>query len=217
MKFYIITIFILCFTCVVSAQTTDIQRGFKINPIDSTLQVELNVSFKLSPIKGLTNKNINYTLNYKSFPEFNKKKYSVDMTKKSTLVDKEWVIKQRFNEDRSDLGQFAKDYYLGDLKTRFKTVIIRCRDHEYVDGDRIKLMVNDAVIHPNLTLYGDFYSIDIDLKDGFNTINFIALNEGESSPNTAQVQVLDPDGNILTSNRWLIRTGYKASLVIIKE
>ena len=139
------------------------------------------------------------------------------MTKKSTLVDKEWIIKQRFNEDRSDLGQFAKDYYLGDLKTRFKTVIIRCRDHEYVDGDRIKLMVNDAVIHPNLTLYGDFYSIDIDLKDGFNTINFIALNEGESSPNTAQVQVLDPDGNILTSNRWLIRTGYKASLVIIKE
>jgi len=217
MKFYIITIFILCFTCVVSAQTTDIQRGFKINPIDSTLQVELNVSFKLSPIKGLTNKNINYTLNYKSIPEFNKKKYSVDMTKKSTLVDKEWIIKQRFNEDRSDLGQFAKDYYLGDLKTRFKTVIIRCRDHEYVDGDRIKLMVNDAVIHPNLTLYGDFYSIDIDLKDGFNTINFIALNEGESSPNTAQVQVLDPDGNILTSNRWLIRTGYKASLVIIKE
>ena len=217
MKFYIITIFILCFTCVVSAQTTDIQRGFKINPIDSTLQVELNVSFKLSPIKGLTNKNINYTLNYKSIPEFNKKKYSVDMTKKSTLVDKEWIIKQRFNEDRSDLGQFAKDYYLGDLKTRFKTVIIRCRDHEYVDGDRIKLMVNDAVIHPNLTLYGDFYSIDIDLKDGFNTINFIALNEGESSPNTAQVQVLDPDDNILTSNRWLIRTGYKASLVIIKE
>jgi len=217
MKFYIITIFILCFTCVVSAQTTDIQRGFKINPIDSTLQVELNVSFKLSPIKGLTNKNINYTLNYKSIPEFNKKKYSVDMTKKSTLVDKEWIIKQRFNEDRSDLGQFAKDYYLGDLKTRFKTVIIRCRDHEYVDGDRIKLMVNDAIIHPNLTLYGDFYSIDIDLKDGFNTINFIALNEGESSPNTAQVQVLDPDGNILTSNRWLIRTGYKASLVIIKE
>lgn len=78
-------------------------------------------------------------------------------------------------------------------------------------------MVNDVVIHPNLVLYGDFYSIDIDLKDGFNTINFIALNEGESSPNTAQVQVLDPDGNILASNRWLIRTGYKASLVIIKE
>jgi len=217
MKFYTTVLFVLCFMCASMAQVNDIQKGFEISPIDSTMKVELKVGFKFSPIKGLTNKAINYTLNYKSLPEFNKKKYSVDMTKKSSLVDKEWVIKQRFNEDRSNLGQFAKDYYLGDLKTRFRTVIIRCRDHEYVDGDKIKLMVNDAVIHPNLVLMGDFYSIDIDLKDGFNTINFIALNEGESSPNTAQVQVLDPDGNILTSNRWLIRTGFKASLVIIKE
>jgi len=217
MKFYTTTIFVLYFTCAAIAQVNDIQKGFKINPVDSTMQVELKVGFKISPVKGLTNKNINYTLNFKSLTEFNKKKYSVDMTKKSSLVDKEWVIKQRFSEDKSNLGQFAKDYYLGDLKTRFNTVIIRCRDHEYVDGDKIKIMVNDAIIHPNLTLYGDFYSIDIDLKEGFNTINFIALNEGESSPNTAQVEVLGPDGNILTSNRWLIRTGYKASLVIIKE
>ncbi|TJY35922.1 hypothetical protein [Pontimicrobium aquaticum] len=199
------------------AQVNDYQRGFTINPVDSTTQVDLKLSFKLSPIKGLTNKNVRYTLNYNSLPELNKKKYTVDMTRKSTLTDKEWVITQRFNEDRSNLDQFAKDYYLGDLKTRSRTVIIRCRDHEYVDGDKIKLMVNNAVVHPNLVLRGDFYSIDIDLKDGFNTINFIALNEGESSPNTAQVQVLDPDGNILASNRWLIRTGYKASLVIIKE
>ena len=199
------------------AQVNDSQKGIKIDPVDSTMQVDLKLSFKLSPVKGLTNKNIRYTLSYKSLPESKKKKYTVDMTKKSSLVDKEWTIKQRFSEDRQDLSEFEKDYYLGDLRTTSKTIVIKCRDHEYVDGDRIKLTVNDVVIHPNIRLYGDFYTIDVDLKEGYNTINFIALNEGESSPNTAQLMVLDPDGNTLASNRWLIRTGYKATLVIIKD
>jgi len=91
------------------------------------------------------------------------------------------------------------------------------RDHEYVDGDRVKLMLNNVVIHPNITLRGDFFVIDIDLQEGFNTINFIALNEGLSSPNTAQLKVFDADGNQIASNKWLITTGYKASLIILKE
>ena len=217
MNFFTTSIFLLCFVSVTMAQVNDSQKGFKIDPVDSTMQVDLKISFKLSPVKGLTNKNIRYTLNYKPLPESNKEKHTVDMTKKSSLVDKQWTIKQRFSEDRKDLGEFEKDYYLGDLRTTSKTVVIKCRDHEYVDGDRIKLTVNDVVIHPNIRLYGDFYTIDVDLKEGYNTINFIALNEGESSPNTAQLMVLDPDGNTLASNRWLIRTGYKATLVIIKE
>lgn len=217
MKFIITFVVFMCCIAMTMAQVNDSQTGFKINPVDSTMKVDMKLSFKLSPIKGLTNKNIKYTLNYKSVQEISKKKYMVDMTAKSSLVDKEWKIKQRFGEDSKNLGQFAKDYYLGDLKTTSKTIVIKCRDHEYVDGDRIKLMVNEVVIHPNIRLYGNFYTIDVDLKQGYNTINFIALNEGDSSPNTAQLEVLDPFGNILASNRWLIRTGYKATLVIIKE
>ena len=78
-------------------------------------------------------------------------------------------------------------------------------------------MVNNAVIHPNLTLRGDFYTIDIDLKEGFNTIEFVALNEGSSRPNTAQLRVYDEHGKLLASNRWLITTGYKASLTVQKQ
>ena len=78
-------------------------------------------------------------------------------------------------------------------------------------------MLNNAIVHPNILLSGAFYSIDIDLKEGFNTVNFIALNEGESSPNTAQVKVVDENGKVIASNNWLIRTGYKATLIILKE
>ena len=62
----------------------------------------------------------------------------------------------------------------------------------------------------------NFAASDI-YRSSFNTINFVALNEGLSSPNTAQLKVFDADGNLLASNRWLIRTGFKASLIIVKE
>jgi len=201
----------------VIAQVTDSQIGISIKAIDSTSFDLKELSIKLPPVKGLTNKNIKPHLNIMTLPDINSKPKGVDITAKSNLVQPSWDIKQKFTEDRKDVAKFAKDYYLGDLKTTSKTVVIKCRDHEYVDGDRIKLMLNDVVIHPNITLYGDYYTIDIDLKEGFNTINFVALNEGLSSPNTAQLKVFDADGNLLASNRWLIRTGFKASLIIVKE
>ena len=38
--------------------------------------------------------------------------------------------------------------YLGDIKTTSKYIRILCRDHEYEDGDRIKLMLNKAISSP---------------------------------------------------------------------
>ena len=218
MKNLIRSIFILLsMSTIVYAQVNDSQKSIRIKAIDSNLTTNKSILIKLSPIKGLTNKNIRPSLNFKSLTDFNKKTSGVDITAKSDLKNIEWDIKQKFSEDRKDVQKFAKDYYLGDLTTTSKTVVIKCRDHEYVDGDRIKLMLNNAVIHPNITLKGDYFTIDIDLKEGFNTINFVALNEGLSSPNTAQLKVFDADGNQIASNKWLIRTGFKASLIIVKE
>ena len=59
--------------------------------------------------------------------------------------------------------------------------------------------------------------VDVDLDEGYNNIDFIALNEGESSPNTAQLIVLDEFGNQLSNKKWLISTGYKAKLVVFKR
>ena len=52
---------------------------------------------------------------------------------------------------------------------------------------------------------------------GYNNIEFVALNEGESSPNTAQLSVFDENGVNLSNNKWLITTGYKARLVVFKK
>ena len=79
------------------------------------------------------------------------------------------------------------------------------------------MVLNKATIHPNITLRNSGYTIDINLKEGLNTIEFYALNEGNSSPNTAELKVIDTFGAIIGSGQWLLTTGYKARLIVLKE
>lgn len=216
-KFTIVLVCFFCCTATVFGQLDRTREGFSIKPSDSTLNGELKLSFKIDPQVGLSRKNVKHKLNYRPIKDSFKKTTGVDMTAKSNLVQKQWEIKQKFSEDSKNRSKYMRDYYLGDLKTTSKTIIIKCRDHEYVDGDRVRVMIDNAVIHPNLTLGGDFYVVDVDLNEGFNTISFVALNEGASSPNTAQLKIYDDTGKLLTSKNWNITTGYKASLVVLKE
>jgi len=169
----------------------------------------------LSPIKGLTDKGFEITMGIKPIDGFAKKKYGI--TKTRDVVDPTWEIKQQFNENQKNTSKYDRDYYLGDIKTKSKYIRILCRDHEYEDGDRIKLMLNKAIIHPNITLRNSAYIIDIELKEGLNTIQFIALNEGSSSPNTAQLKVYNESDNLIGSGEWLLTTGHKASLIVLRE
>ncbi|MEM9648291.1 MAG: hypothetical protein AAF969_07405, partial [Bacteroidota bacterium] len=106
------------------------------------------------------------------------------------------------------------DQYLGDVKTTAKFVGIVCRDHEYVDGDRVRIYLNGEVVEHNILLSGTFKGINIDLIQGFNRLDFEALNQGSSGPNTAQVVVADDKGQVIHNNRWNLSTGSKASLIV---
>ncbi|MGD1945809.1 MAG: hypothetical protein ACFB0A_06020 [Croceivirga sp.] len=109
------------------------------------------------------------------------------------------------------------DQYLGDFKTNAKFIGIVARDHEHIDGDRVKIYVNGNVVEYNLLLSGAFKGINVDLLEGFNRLDFEALNQGSSGPNTAQVVVTDEAGKVLHNNRWNLSTGSKASLIVVKE
>ena len=198
------------------AQETAI-KSLKIKSLD-TNNVNMQ-TFNLNRItpKGLTNKESKNFFDYNLDFDINLNKQEVDITGKTDLVTPTWKIRQTFNEGSVNRSKFSKDFYLGDLETDSDYIIIKCRDHEYVDGDKIRLMLNGSVIHPNITLSSVFYVVDVDLDDGYNNIDFIALNEGESSPNTAQLIVLDEYGKQLSNKKWLITTGYKAKLVVFKK
>jgi len=119
--------------------------------------------------------------------------------------------------EKRGANQFFGDQYLGDFKTSSKFIGIVARDHEYVDGDRVKVYVNGNIVEPNLLLSGSFKGVNVDLNEGFNRIEFEALNQGSSGPNTAQVMVTDDNGRVLHNNRWNLSTGSVASIVVVKQ
>ena len=212
---YILFLFIFLFINSFAQETAI--KSLKIKSLD-TNNVNMQ-TFNLNRItpKGLTNKESKNFFDYNLDFDINLNKQEVDITGKTDLVTPTWKIRQTFNEGSVNKSKFSKDFYLGDLETDSDYIIIKCRDHEYVDGDKIRLMLNGSVIHPNITLSSAFYVVDVDLDDGYNNIDFIALNEGESSPNTAQLIVLDEYGKQLSNKKWLITTGYKAKLVVFKK
>jgi hypothetical protein len=110
-----------------------------------------------------------------------------------------------------------KNQHMGDVRTGTSSVRIVYRDHEYPDGDMIRVLVNNQVVVQRIYLESDFSGFDLQLSPGFNKIDFEALNQGESGPNTAEFQVYDDKGNMISSNRWNLATGFKATVILIKE
>ena len=185
--------------------------------IESLMKGDINfnkIDINTFKPKGLTNKD---PYNFFDFNFQIDDSDVLDITNKTNLVSPTWEIRQSFNEGSGSTSEYQKDFNLGFLETDSNYIIIKCRDHEYIDGDRIRLMINGSIIYSNISLSSNFYIVDIDLKDGYNNIEFIALNEGEASPNTAQLVVYDEFGKLLSNKKWLISTGYKATLGVYKK
>ena len=108
---------------------------------------------------------------------------------------------------------------LAELKagTDGELITIVLRDHEYPDGDIIEVLVNDKIVLPAILLSEKAVGFKLDLKAGFNVIDFVALNQGSSGPNTAEVRVYDDIGNLVGNNRWNLATGVKATYIVYKN
>lgn len=157
------------------------------------------------PSEGLVKPNDNFSFELKD-------EFSNPGTRYDEKLDKTYTEKG----ERGSSGS-KTDQYLGDFKTKSGFVKIACRDHEYPDGDRVKVVVNDIVVKENILLESAFKGFSMDLEKGFNKIDFIALNQGESGPNTAELRIYDDTGKAVAANRWNLATGVKATLIIVKE
>ena len=98
-----------------------------------------------------------------------------------------------------------------------KFIRVLYRDFGLEDGDLISVSVNDELINPRVLLTNGYKGFKLDLVQGFNKIDFLALNEGYALPNTAEFQVIDDLGNTIASNMWNLSTGVKATIIIVKE
>jgi hypothetical protein len=124
---------------------------------------------------------------------------------------------QKFKQDRAMAPGFKSDTFLGELRTGEKILKIVCRDHQYVDGDLVRVWQDDKVLVEEIYLQSFYQGVNLQLKPGFNKIEIEALNQGTSGPNTAEFKVMDEKGNVIQQNVWNLSAGVKALLVVLQE
>ncbi len=154
----------------------------------------------------------------------NRKKTKKELDKE--LKNKGIITQAQLNEERF-LKSFKKingqyiypkiDQDLGSIRTQSKFVKIVCRDFGAIDGDRVRIYVNDTPVIHNIYLKQYYQSFIIYLETGLNKIDFMALNQGTSGPNTADFKVYNESGSLISSNEWNLATGAKATLLVAKD
>ena len=133
------------------------------------------------------------------------------------LLNDKGKAPKAFTKDKEPLPEFGKDQFLGEIKTGSQFLSIKYRDHEYVDGDRIRVYVNDDIVQASVFLNASFAGFTLTLEKGENIIAFEALNQGSSGPNTAELHVYDENGFIVSVKEWNLLTGNVARVKVIKE
>jgi len=144
---------------------------------------------------------------------------TISMIPKNEFIRPGAEVEARLNKKDEDPGAivYRRNQNLGDFKTKADKARVMYRDAEYVDGDVIRVYLNDKVIESQVTLEGAFKGFEIVLEKGFNKIDFEALNQGTSGPNTAEFRVYDDKGSLISASQWNLGTGFKATILLVKE
>lgn len=190
-----------------NGQKDSIQKPIKIDP---KLQPSLSTN-KTDNVEGTTIKR-QFTIK--------REKEEFSMFDNSTLMDPGQIFEKKWNSKAIEQGfkpETMEDQFLGNFTMVGEIANIMCRDFEFPDGDRVRVFVNDEVFIPDLLLTGGFKSFDVPLVKGINKIDFYALNQGDSGPNTAEFQVYDDNNVLVSSKQWNLLTGVKATIIVVKE
>ncbi len=213
-KYIIYLVFTTSFFQLVSAQdnSNSSSKGIKLSSEPKKKKSLLKPSNFSNPFfKKLKNKDVK-----DFFPDSDMNKNSsedfIDNTKYYLTR-----LNAQANESKKNINKFKVDMFLGEISTDGELITIVLRDHEYPDGDIIEVLVNDKIVLPAILLSEKAVGFKLDLKAGFNVIDFVALNQGSSGPNTAEVRVYDDIGNLVGNNRWNLATGVKATYIVYKN
>lgn len=180
---------------------------------------ESSSSLKLPGNHSLSNKRGIFHTEAEPMKLGEKEKKPLNMTTDNGLMTfkNENFTPKSFTKDKAIIEAYKNDQYLGDFKTTGVYVELYCRDHEYVDGDKVRISINGEVVNPSMSLDGTFTPVYVKLNSGLNNIEFEALNQGSSGPNTAQLRVYDDQGREVANKEWNLLTGARASLIVVKQ
>jgi hypothetical protein len=211
-------IFIITFQ-VYAQQPEKEKQSIKIPAVETKEKDSTNTQFSIKPDVQKDKPSASGIIKNRPLP-LEKPKEEFSMIDNSTLRDPGELFEERWNKKAVEQGlkiESMPDQFLGDFRSNGSQVNIICRDHEFPDGDLVRVFVNDEIFIPSLLLTAGYKSFDVPLTIGFNKIVFLALNQGESGPNTAEFQVFDDNGVLVSSKKWNLLTGVKATIIVTKE
>ena len=223
MKLFLSFTILFLLTLSVDAQIDSQKKSIAIPAIES--KKETNDTQKITPSQPINN-NTNFgSLNVPNLStgvEAPKKQFSLfseEFGNPGELYSKQ-LKKQEDDLKPEGYGEntgLKADAYWGDYVTKSEYIDISYRDFGQVDGDLLRILVDDDVIKSNEALTGGFNGFRLRLKEGFNKIEFYAVNEGSLLPNTAEYKIVDQWKHVITGKIWALSKGIKVTIIIIKE
>lgn len=165
------------------------------------------------------------SLEYKSIFDTENKpnRYSIlpkTEEKTKSILDTSTDFKNPGDEIKNKLnGEIAKegswnDVFFGKFIVRTQSIKIKTRDFMDPDGDRVRFFLNKDIMYFNELLEGQFKTYVLNLREGDNAVDIMALNQGLAGPNTAFFAIYDENDNLITSNEWNLKTGVSAKFLI---
>ena len=189
----------------------------KFEPIEEAVPDKNALNIPATSVQGLSVDKPKYELkNDRGLGQDDPKPVTIN-TDDGFLTVKTDMTPKAFLKDKEATDEFDRDQALGQLSTKGSYVNVIYRDHQSVDGDRIRVYVNDDIVQSDISLDSSFKGFNLNLVPGRNAIDFQALNQGDSGPNTAELHVYDDKGILISKNEWNLLTGRKATILVIKE
>ncbi|KAA5821441.1 hypothetical protein FPF71_16320 [Algibacter amylolyticus] len=223
MKPYAFLLILICFSLSIEAQIDSKNKSFSIPAVES--KKDTADIAPLTPSKPIESANSIGLNRPKVAPnlEMPKKDFSMfpeeEFGNPGELYSKRLgqVEKELLPEGHGENAGLKEDAYWGDYRTKSKFIYIKYRDYSAIDGDVLRVLVDDDVIKSGAYLTEGFGGFKLKLKDGLNKIDFYAVNEGSSGPNTAEYRILDEWNKVISGKVWALSKGVKVTIIIIKE
>ncbi|GEQ86370.1 hypothetical protein ULMS_18780 [Patiriisocius marinistellae] len=193
-------------------------NSVQFEQVDTAVPQPTGLELPATKVPGLSNKEYRFDANMDNNPLGKDDPKPIDITTDDGFLStKTDMTPKAFQKDKPATDEYDRDQVLGQIDTGTSYVNVVYRDHQSVDGDRIRVYVNDDIVQSDISLDGTFRGFDLTLEPGENVIDFQALNQGDSGPNTAELHVYDDKGTLISKNEWNLLTGRKATIVVYKN
>ena len=177
---------------------------------DEPAKVDTESNTTTLPYKSIFDKDDSYLKRYSILNQ--KKGEESVMVQKSEFKNPGDEVKDKLNKE-TQKGSW-EDVFFGKFKVNTSVLKIKTRDHMDPDGDKVRILLNEVTAFNVIYLDSEFKTSLIELREGDNILDIVALNQGLAGPNTATFAIYDENDNLITTNDWNLNTGVAAKFII---